>query len=347
MPDDATTTTSEPAAESTPAPADTGTPVDSTSAAPDSATTQPPTGAPAEQPGSSTTEQQPSNPNAAQPSTGAQAQPPVDWQKRYSDLQSYADRRQRDFQQKFTGIQKELEEHKKFRTEFEAKQNQKPWQKPGFEQVVGRAQAVHRQLQAAEKLPAEVRDHAKQAILAGMSPEDQAQYEDYRNSMQDFQREFFTDPKKTMAPLIEEVAKEIFQRQQAEVTGRQQVDQDFSQPHVHAILEKEQYRGYFQKQIDSGVPYPAAMEMLKLRAAFDIASAKLGTAGRMQDHVQEQQRLVKGRASQTIAPNTAATQVDAYEVAKTEAQKRGIPIGSSQFNRLLDKIQAANAAIKR
>lgn len=265
-------------------------------------------------------------------------EPAVDWQNRYRDLQSYADRRHQGYQQHLSKLQAELQQMR----EAQEKAQLRPFQKSHpdhqkFRGLLERSKAIHRQLQATEKMPEEQRLAAQSAIMAGVSPEEQQTLTEYRESLQNFQNDFFADPEATMAPLMERVVQQAMGKAFADMRGKQQVEQDFSAPHLQPILQDPKYAGYLNEKLARGVPYEDAMEALKLRAAADLMYAKLNGANRQVTHAQEQQRLLRKRASGPVSSDPAETPVDPYKLALKEAAKLGIQPGTAQFNKLIDR----------
>jgi hypothetical protein len=282
----------------------------------------------------STTTQQVQNPEPAQPQ--------VDWQDRYKNLQSYHDRR---FQQAQSQQQKLQEELQQLRQQQE-QASLKPWSKQHpenaqFRGLLERSKAIHRQIQAADKLPPEQRQQTLEAIMAGVSPEEQQSLAQYRESMQSFQNDFFASPEETLLPLIQRGVQSAMQQVQEQMQAKQTIDRDFSAPHLQPILKDPQYASYLNDRLARGVPYEDAMEMLKLRAATDMMYRKLNGAERQSMHAQEQNRLVKGRAASTIQADPAAAPADPYALARKEAERQGIQPGTAAFNRLIDRFTAA------
>lgn len=342
MPEDTTLAADDPAQDTSaanPATADTSPP-----AAPEPQDAQPAAapGTSADAPSTST--QQVQDPNAPPESkTPAPAEP--DWRDRYRNLQSYADRRHQQYQQH---LQQQQEELNKLRQQQEQAQL-KPWAKQHpenaqFRGLLERSKAIHRQLQAVDQLPLEQRDAAKQAIMAGVTPEEQQHLGQYREAMQSFQNDFFNDPENTLAPIIQRNVQLAMQKLQADMAGEQQVARDFDAPHLKPILQDPKYAGYLNDKLAKGVPYEEAMELLKLRAATDLMYQRLNGAKRTAQHAQEQTRLVKGRAEGVVAPDASPAPADPYQLAKKEAAKLGIMPGTAAFNRLIDKYTQSPSA---
>jgi len=285
----------------------------------------------------STTAQQVQNPEPQQQ--------PVDWQDRYRNLQSYHDRRFQSATAQTQKLQQELQEMRQ-KQEQAAQANLKPWMKAHpenaqFKGLIERSKAIHRQIQAADKLPPEQRQQTLEAIMAGVTPDEQQNLSQFRESLQQFQTEFFSAPEETLAPLIERGVQQAMQRVQQEMQGRQQIDRDFSAPHLKPILENPQYAGYLNEKLQRGVPYEDAMEMLKLRAATDMMYQQRVGTQRQSMHAQEQQRLTRGRAQTPIQADPASAPADPYHLAKKEAAKQGIMPGTAAFNKLVDRFSAA------
>lgn len=273
------------------------------------------------------------------------AEPSVDWQDRYKNLQSYADRRHQGYEQHLTKMQQELQTLRQSQEKAAQQAQLKPWSKQHpenakFNGLIERSKAIHKQLQAADRLPPEQRQGTIEAIMAGVSPEEQGELAKYREEREAFQGKFFSDPEETMAPLIERGVQQAMQKVMQDMQGRQQVDRDFSQPHLKPILENPQYASYLNERLARGVPYADAMEMLKLRAATDLMHKRLNGSERQTMHAQEQSRLVRGRAANTISADPAAAPSDPYQLARKEAAKQGIMPGTAAFNKLIDRFTA-------
>lgn len=287
----------------------------------------------------STTDQ----PVADDPNTPAK--PPVDWQDRYKNLQAYADRRNNGYEQHMTKLQRELQELRQAQEAQKQQASLDPWSKQHpehskFNGLLERSKAIHRQLQAADRLPPDQRQAATEAIMSGVSPEEQAQLSKYRESRDNFIAEFHADHETALAPTIQKQVQQELQKFMEDMRGKQQVDQDFSAPHMQPILKDPQYASYLNERLARGVPYADAMEMLKLRAATDLMHKKLTGSERQSMHAQEQTRLVRGRAAQTISADPAAAPTDPYKLAAKEAAKQGIQPGTAAFNKLIDRFTA-------
>lgn len=293
---------------------------------------------------------------AAQPATPQSAQP--DWskegpvlQKRYEDIRADYNRKINQWQQTYQQQSTQLTELQKFKQEQEQRAQAaslKPWSKlhpehSKFNSMLDRAKTVERQLQGIDpSLPPEQQAAIKNAITSALSPEERAQIMEYRDSVQNFQRDLVTDPQGTLMPmvdkLVEQRMEQFMQRQKAE----ESVQRDFADPQLAPLIEK--YSSDFKQALDEGVPYKYTTHMMKMHAnteamAQEVArlKAELAKAGVKVESADARQRLVKGEAAITRDPRPPVR--DSYELAKTEGRKRGITPDSPQFAALLAKYQ--------
>jgi hypothetical protein len=286
------------------------------------------------------------------PNPETQATPAINWEERYKNLQSYADRRNMQYTKHLEELQRKQAELAQQVQERAAVAQAKPWQKTHpehgkFNGMLAAAKTIHRQLQALDQSPippgADPEHHAqqvmfaKQQIMAGLGGEEQKALAEYQQSLQDWQQKLFTEPEDAIRPFVETAFERMFAAKMAEQEGRQAVEHDFQQPHLQPLLKDPKYAGYLKERLDSGVPYEYAMEMLKLRAVADLASTKFQNADRMATHAQEQVRLAQGRSSRTTTADPATAPTDPYRLALKDARERGITPGSPEFNRLIDK----------
>ena len=274
-----------------------------------------------------------------QPQTPAQPDP---WEKRYSDLKSYTDKQVNQWQQRMQSQQAQMAELAKWKQEQEARAKQaalKPWSKAHpehakFGAVLERAKVVENQLRRIPaNLPPEQQEAMKQAILGALSPEEQQQIGDYRDSLQNFQREFFTDPHGTLLPMVEQLAEKKVQDALAKIEAQQSVQREFADPTMAPLVQK--YGQDLQKALSDGVPYEYSMHMLKMHAELEALRGRVKDVDGQAAQAAEQRRLAKGEAAITRDPRTPAQ--DPYELAKSEAAKRGISTGDKRFMELLSK----------
>jgi len=336
MPDDLTTPSSAPAPDTSNSSApSTGTPTAApTQPSAQDAQPNPGTGAPA-----------PSDPNSVvqQPQPGQPAPKPVDFEARYRELQSYADKRWQQAQQRIQAYEQQLSQFRAQQEQATKAKAAMPWQKESpdrakFQSVLERSKAIERQVQAAQSIQDPVqREAAMNAIASGISDEEQAQLRQFREQQREFQANFFSDPEGTLFPVIEKAAQSVFSRMRDEIQGRMRVEQDFEAPHLQPILQNPEYAGYLQSKLSAGVDYDTAMELVKYRAAAEMMHQRLSGMQPQVAAAQEQQRLAKARASGVVSPDPAPAPVDSYQLALKEAQSKGIQPGTPAFNRILLK----------
>ena len=269
-------------------------------------------------------------------------QPTVDWEKRYRDQQSYVDKQINQWQTRMQQQQTQMSELAKWKQEQEQRAQKaalKPWSKAHpehqkFGSVLERAKVVENQLRRIPaNLPPEQQEAMKQAILGALSPEEQQQIGEYRDSLQNFQREFFTDPHGTLLPMVEQLAEKKVQDALQKIEAQQSVQREFSDPTLAPLVQK--YGQDLQKALTDGVPYEYSMHMLKMHAELESLKGQLKQASGQASQAAEQRRLAKGEAAITRDPRTP--QQDPYELAKAEASKRGISTGDRRFMDILTK----------
>lgn len=312
---------------------------------------QPATAAPGTQDAESLT----TSPQETQPAKEP-ATPTVDWskegptlQKRYDDIRTDYNRKLNQWQQTYQQQSGQLTELQKFKQEQEQRTQAaslKPWSKlhpehSKFNGVLDRAKTVERQLQGIDpSLPPEQQAAVKNAILSALSPEERAQITEYRDSVQNFQRELITDPQGTLMPMVDKLVEQrmtqFMERQQAQAS----VAKDFADPTLAPLIEK--YGDDYAKALNDGVPYEYSNHMLKMHASNQQQSAEiaklraeLAQAGVKVESADERQRLAKGEAA--ITRDQRQPVRDPYEIAKSEAKKRGFSTSSTQFASLLAK----------
>lgn len=286
--------------------------------------------------------------------TQTEQQPPArDWtkegptlEKRLRDQQSYFDRQIGQWKQQMQQTQSKAAELEKYKTEQEQRAKAaalKPWSKAHpenvkFNGVLERAKVIEQQLRnIPANLPPEHQEAMRQAIVGALSPEEQAQIKDYRESLTNFQRDFFTDPHGTILPMVEQLAEQKVQQALQKIEAQHSVQSDFADPNLKPMLD--QYGQDFARALQEMPerPYDYAKQMMMLYAEnqrLKQASSKVDAKAAMAD---EQRRLTKAEASHTRDPR--AENIDAYELATAEAKKRGIPLDSPRFVGLLHKYE--------
>lgn len=271
-----------------------------------------------------------------------QQPPQADWQKRYSDLQSHTDRQIHQWRSRMEQQSQQMQELTRWKQEQEQRAKSaalKPWSKAHpehgkFGGLLERAKVIQNQLQRIPaNLPPEQQQAMKDAIVSALSPEEQTQITEYRESLQNFQRDFFTDPQGTLLPMVEQLAEQKVQAVIQRMEAQQSVQRDFADPQLKPMIDK--YGQDFAKAITDGVPYDYAKHMMGMYARMQELEGQVkGMAGKAAA-ADEQRRLAKGEASITRDPRTPDR--DPYELAKEDARKRGISTGSKQFIDLLNK----------
>lgn len=309
--------------------------------------------APNQQPSESlTTSPTETKPNA-QPAPTATQQ---DWskegpvlQKRYEDLRAEQNRRLEQWRRTYEQQSGQLTELQKFKQEQEQRAQAaqlKPWSKlhpehSKFNNVLDRAKTIERQLQNIDpSLPPEQQAAIKQAIVSALTPEERAQITEYRDSVQNFQRDLVTDPQGTLMPMVDKLVEQKFADFLERQKAQEAVNRDFQDPKLAPLIE--QYGDDFKKALTDGVPYEYSTHMLKMHATTQSLAqenaklkAELAQAGVKVESADERQRLAKGEAAITRDPRPPVR--DPYDLAKAEAKKRNIPFDSSAFASLLAK----------
>jgi hypothetical protein len=271
-----------------------------------------------------------------------QPEPKVDWEKRYRDLMSHTDKQVNTWQSRMQQQSQQMAEIQKWKAEQEQRAKSaalKPWSKAHpenskFNGLLERAKVVQQQLgRIPGTLPPEQQQAMRDAIVSALSPEEQTQITEYRENLQNFQRDFFTDPQGTLLPMVEQLAEQKVQQVLQKIEAQQSVQRDFADPSIAPMVQK--YGSEFSKALQDGVPYEYAKHMMGMFARMQELEAQAkGMAGKAAQ-ADEQRRLAKGEASITRDPRTTAQ--DPYDLAKAEAIKKGISTGSKQFIDLLNK----------
>lgn len=272
----------------------------------------------------------------------AQPEPKVDWEKRYRDQQSHMDRQINQWRSRMEEQAKQTAELAKWRQEQEQRAQAaslKPWSKshpdhPKFNSVLERARAVEMQLRAIpSNLPPEQQEATRQAIMSAISPDEQRQIQEYRETSQNFQREWFTDPQGTLMPMVQPLVQQMLQQEFKKMEAQQTVQRDFADPTLAPLIQK--YKDDYGKALQDGVPYEYTNHMLKQHAEIENLRTQLKQLTGKAAQADEQRRLAKGEASITRDPRTPT--IDPYTLAKKEARESGIALDSPQFARLVAK----------
>lgn len=275
-----------------------------------------------------------------------QAPPQQNWEKRYSDLKSHSDRQVNQWQSRISDQDKKFQEINKWKQDQEQRAEAaqlKPWSKahPKFQEFNGtleRAKVIDKQLRnIPASLPPEQQQAMKDAIIGALSPEEQQQIGEYRESLTNFQKDFFTDPHGTLLPMVEQLAEQKVQMALQKIEAQHSVQKDFADPQLAPLIKE--YGEDFSRAIQEmpQKPYEYAKQMMTLFAENQRLKQAAGQVNTASIMAAEQKRLVKGEAAITRDPR--APQPDPYETAKAEAAKRGISLDSPRFSQLLAKHQ--------
>lgn len=286
--------------------------------------------------------QQPTAASGAQPlATGTQQ--PDTWQHRYSDLQSRTDRQVNQMRREMQQYQDEFNGLKQFRQQQEERAQQlnlKPWMKghpenPRWKGLEERAKSVGQQLQNPPPGLTPEQDQAyRQSVMSVLSHEEQAQLKEHRNSQHDFQSAFFSDPQGTLAPMLLPIIQEQIQRATEQAQASYQVERDFESPELKPLVQE--HAAEIQEALNAGVPYDYAKHMVQMFGRLKQMEQQLQGANKDAVMGKEQQRLSKSNATITRDP-AAAHSVDPYELAKKEAQRKGIQTDDPRFFQILDR----------
>jgi|GEM_PF-4372963 len=300
---------------------------------------------------------------STQPGTGSLT-PPIaskseakqtDWsqegpklQERYENLRAHTNRQVSEWQQRMEQTGQRVSELQKYKQEQEQRAQAaslKPWSKAHpehgkFGGLLERAKTIEQQLRGiptvgadGQPIPAGLQDQMRQTILSAIAPEERQQIQEYRDSLQSFQRDFFTDPQGTILPMVEQLAErkvqEVLQRQ----AMTQSVQRDLSDPQMAPMVE--QYKDDFRKALNDGVPYEYAKHMMSMYSELEQMRGQHKTLSGKAALADEQRRLAKGAAANTRDPRAPAH--DPYQLAIADAKRLGITPDSPRFAALLGK----------
>jgi len=280
------------------------------------------------------------NPNPGQPPA------PVDWQKRYSDLQSHVDRQTNAWKQRMEQQGQEMSSLQRWKQEQEQRAKAaalKPWSKehPEHRQFAGRlerAKTIDTQLRnlpqvdaQGQPIPPAQRQAMQDAIMAGMRPEEMQQVQEYRQWRDEFLHNFSADPQGTLLPMVEQLAEQKVQQVMQRMQAQASVQHDFQDPALKPLLEA--HKEDFAKALQDGVPYDYSVHMMKMHAELQEAKAALAKANGTAASAEERTRLLKSGASPTRDPRPSGK--DPYALAKAEAIQKGISLSSPQFAKIL------------
>jgi hypothetical protein len=274
-----------------------------------------------------------------------QAPPQVNWQERYSHLQSAADRRIAQMRTQMQERETQIGELRKFREEqmkaAEA-QNLKRWmprhpEHKKFGTLLSKAKTIDAQIRALpQDMDPDTHARAIEAITQAISPEERQELGAYRESVQEFQQNFFSDPVGSLMPLIGPQIKEMMESREAEVRAEYEVQQELGDPALAPLVQR--YAPEMKQALDNGVPYSYAVHMTKMFGELEAARAELARMRGPVAQARAQTQATRQRLTDTPSPRQP--EVDVYTRAKAEAAKRGFTTDSPQFFKLLTTLQA-------
>ena len=288
-------------------------------------------------------------PNSQSP----EQQPQRDWskegptlEKRLRDQQSYFDRQIAQWKQQMSQTQEKASQLEKWKHEQDERAKAaslKPWSKAHpehgkFNSLLERAKVINAQLQRIPaNLPPEQQEAMKQAIISAMSPEEHQQINEYRDNLNNFQRDFFTDPHGTLLPMVEQLAEQKVQQFMQKMEAQQSVQQDFQDPQLAPLIKEHGQDFARALQEMPSRPYDYAKQMMLLYAENQRLKAQSSKVDAKAEMAKEQQRLTKGEAAITRDPRPANT--DHYTLAIAEARRKGIDPSTPRFAQLLAKYE--------
>lgn len=288
-------------------------------------------------------------PNSQSP----EQQPQRDWskegptlEKRLRDQQSYFDRQIAQWKQQMSQTQEKASQLEKWKSEQDERAKAaslKPWSKAHpeygkFNSLLERAKVINAQLQRIPaNLPPEQQEAMKQAIISAMSPEEQQQINEYRDNLNNFQRDFFTDPHGTLLPMVEQLAEQKVQQFMQKMEAQQSVQQDFQDPQLAPLIKEHGQDFARALQEMPSRPYDYAKQMMLLYAENQRLKAQSSKVDAKAEMAKEQQRLTKGEAAITRDPRP--TNTDPYTLAIAEARRKGIDPSTPRFAQLLAKYE--------
>jgi hypothetical protein len=289
-------------------------------------------------------------PNSQSP----EQQPQRDWskegptlEKRLRDQQSYFDRQISQWKQQMSQTQEKASQLEKWKSEQDERAKAaslKPWSKAHpenqkFNGLLERAKVINSQLQRIPaNLPPEQQEAMKQAIISAMSPEEQNQINEYRDNLQNFQRDFFTDPHGTLLPMVEQLAEQKVQQFMSKMEAQHSVQSDFADPQLAPLIKEHGQDFARALQEMPSRPYDYAKQMMLLYAENQRLKANSSKVDAKAEMAKEQQRLTKGEAAITRDPRPANT--DSYTLAIAEAKRKGIDPSTPRFAQLLAKYES-------
>jgi hypothetical protein len=266
-----------------------------------------------------------------------------EWQKRLSTYQQESQAKINRLEAERRQEAAELQQLRQFQMQQRQQAEQaklKPWSKQHpdhtkFQGLLSKAQVIRSQINAIDpKLPPEQQEAIKASILSAMTPEEGQQLESFQQESQQFQRDFFFDPRGTLMPLLQSEIQNAFHQYAIHQKAQTAVEQDFEKLAPVIKGHEAEVADLFQR-----APYDIAAENLSLKAELSALRNRVGEVERLKTAAQEQQRLAKGNAAITRDPVPNANP-DIYGLAKKEAEAKGIKTDDPRFMGILSRIEA-------
>jgi predicted ATP-binding protein involved in virulence len=302
----------------------------------------------------STTQTQQSRPatgapaNTAQPGQQQTSQP-IDWQDRYKNLQSAADRKLAQASERLKQHEQELAQFRDSRQRQENAAKQagiKRWmpQHPEhnkFKTLREKADFAQRQagnLARLQGLSPEQHKQVEDAMFADvMSTEDRAELQEQQAFTRDFLTNLAGDPHSALAPILGPMIEQQIQARIAQAEEFKQVQQAFEDPAVKALVPV--YGEHMLKAVRDGVPADYVAHMTKTFAELENARNQLAQLQKSsaQGQAQVQQNKQRATLNRTPAPQTA--KLDPYQEAKKRAQAKGISTDDPRFLTIVEAVE--------
>lgn len=210
-----------------------------------------------------------------------------------------------------------------------------------FRSLLDKAQLLNQQVRAIEKrsdLSPEQKAGLIDQMAQQLSPEEQQELQAH----QEMNRDFLLNPAANAREIAVQAARDQIRDAFAQFQQHQQAVQDVARVDRKLL---EQQGDYLRQQLQSGVPYDAALEMATMRQQLADLHGRTTALSQEQEAARtaakaaaERERLAKGRASITRDPKGVGTP-DYYSIAKKEAAEKGITPDSPRFMRLLEDVR--------
>lgn len=285
-----------------------------------------------------TTQQQPQ-------ATAPQPTQDVDWQGRYKHLQSHADRQLAEYRQRLAAAEREAVEHRARQEQAEKNKAIPRWRKAHpehqkFSSVLERARTVQKQMQAIDpSLPPEQQQKLRETIASALTPDEQQEIAEYQTSVQEFNRNWMSDPEGTLREMVAPLMQQEIARVRQDAIAEASVKRDFADPELKPIIEE--HAAELRKMLEDGVPYKYAIHTLKLHHAYSALAAGQRATTTVASTAAEQTRQRQPAAARTSRPDPQprASGDSQYQLAVKEAKQLGIPTDDHRFVKILAKYE--------